>query len=72
MNALDLVRLPELMKRGQGRPEITIGLIDGPVARDLPDFAAATIREIPGKFNGFDSRTDRSRTGLLVFGAALD
>jgi subtilisin family serine protease len=58
MNALDLVRLPELMKRGQGRPEITIALIDGPVARDLPELAAANIREIPGKLKGTCSRAD--------------
>jgi subtilisin family serine protease len=58
MNALDLVRLPDLMKRGQGRPEITIALIDGPVARDLPDLAAATIREIRGKLKGTCARAD--------------
>src|SRR5580658_2526082 len=58
MNALDLVRLPELMKRGQGRPEIAIALIDGPVARDLADLAAARIREIPGKLKGICSRAD--------------
>jgi subtilisin family serine protease len=58
MNALDLVRLPDLMKRGQGRPEITIALIDGPVARDLPDLAGAAIREIPGKLKGTCARAD--------------
>ncbi len=58
MNTLDLVRLPDLMERGQGRPEITIALIDGPVARDLPDLAPATIREIPGTLKGTCSRAD--------------
>lgn len=58
MNALDLVRLPELMKRGRGRPEITIALIDGPVARNLADLAATRIREIPGKLKGTCSRAD--------------
>lgn len=58
MNALELVRLTDLMKRGQGRPEVTIALIDGPVARDLPELARATIREIPGKLKGTCSRTD--------------
>ena len=52
MDALDLVRLSELMRRGQGRPDVTITSIDGPVARDLPDFAAARIREIRGKLKG--------------------
>src|SRR5215469_5958002 len=59
MNALDLVALPDFMKRGQGRAEITIALIDGPVARDLPDLAAATIREIPGKLKGTCTRGHR-------------
>jgi len=58
MNPLDLVRLPELMKRGQGRPEITLALIDGPVTPGLPDLAAATIREIPGKLKGTCARVD--------------
>ncbi len=58
MGPLELVRLPELMARGQGRPQITIALIDGPVARDLPDLAAASIREIPGKLKGTCSRAD--------------
>ena len=58
MNPLDLVRLSDLMKRGPGRPEITIGLIDGPVAQDLPDLAATTIREIPGRLKGTCARTD--------------
>ena len=58
MNPLDLVRLPELMKRGQGRPEITLALIDGPITSGLPDLAAATIREIPGKLKGTCARVD--------------
>jgi hypothetical protein len=34
---LDLVKLTALMERGRGRPEIKIGLVDGPVAIDLQD-----------------------------------
>jgi subtilisin family serine protease len=37
------------MARTSGRPEISIGLIDGPVALDHPDLAAENIREVPGK-----------------------
>jgi subtilisin family serine protease len=44
---LDLVNLRPLMELSDGRPEITIGLIDGPVARDHQDLAGAHIREIP-------------------------
>jgi subtilisin family serine protease len=46
---LDLVGLPPLMARTSGRPEIAIGLIDGPVALDHPDLAVENIREVPGK-----------------------
>lgn len=57
MDARDVVRLPELMRRGKGRPDVTVALVDGPVARDLPEFSAANIREIPGKLNGTCSRS---------------
>jgi subtilisin family serine protease len=40
------------MRRGQGRPEVTVALIDGPVVLDHPDLAGSTIREIPGKLKG--------------------
>jgi subtilisin family serine protease len=46
---LNLVGLPQLMARAGGRPEIAIGLIDGPVALDHPDLAVENIREVPGK-----------------------
>jgi hypothetical protein len=47
--ALDSVALCPLMARTSGRPEIAIGLIDGPVALDHPDLTAENIREVPGK-----------------------
>jgi len=48
-NCPDLVGLSPLMARTSGRPEISIGLIDGPVVLDHPDLAAENIREVPGK-----------------------
>jgi hypothetical protein len=36
------------MANASGRPEIAIGLIDGPVALDHPDLAAENIREVSG------------------------
>jgi subtilisin family serine protease len=45
---LDLVGLPALMARTSGRPEISIALIDGPVALDHPDLAAENIRKVSG------------------------
>ena len=70
MSPLDLVRLSDLMKRSQGRPEIMVALIDGPVAVDHPDLAGATIREIPGNVKGTCTRAETmARThGTLVAG----
>ena len=58
MNALDLVNLTPLMKQTSGNPEITVGLIDGPVALDHPELANANIR--------FLSRNASDVTQLLV------
>jgi subtilisin family serine protease len=49
---LDLTRLTPLLERSSGKPEIKIGLIDGPVAIDHPDLATENIREVPGEFAG--------------------
>jgi subtilisin family serine protease len=48
MDPLDLVKLTALMERTSGSPEVTIGLIDGPVVTQHPDLAGEHIREIPG------------------------
>lgn len=48
MSSLDLVGLTALMELTSGRPEITVGVIDGPVNTDHPDLADASIREISG------------------------
>jgi subtilisin family serine protease len=47
--ALDLVRLTALMNLTRGSPEIRVGLIDGPVARDHADLAESPIQEVPIK-----------------------
>lgn len=52
MNPLKLVNLPPLMEFTSGRPEILVGLIDGPVASDHPDLAGGNLRVIPGKLAG--------------------
>jgi subtilisin family serine protease len=51
-NALDLVGLSQLMRLSAGRPEVVIGLVDGPVARAHADLAGSAIRELPGKASG--------------------
>ena len=52
MGPLELVKLDRLMERSSGRPEIMIGLIDGPVAIDHPGLAGTKMREMPGKQSG--------------------
>jgi subtilisin family serine protease len=46
MNFLDLVTLSPLMKLTSGKPELKIGLIDGPVATAHPELTNANIREV--------------------------
>ncbi len=48
-NALELVKLTSLMERTSGRPEVKIGLIDGPVDGQHPDLAVGRLQEIGGK-----------------------
>jgi subtilisin family serine protease len=47
VDPLDLVRLTELMSYSTGRPEIRIGLIDGPVALDHTELTAEHIESAP-------------------------
>ena len=63
MTPLDLVRLTPLIDRTSGRPELTIGLIDGPVVMDHPELANQHIREIPG--NGSGACTQANSTACL-------
>jgi subtilisin family serine protease len=58
MGVADLVNLAPLMALTSGRPDIVIGLIDGPVLRDHPDLAGAKIREMPDQVNGGCIQTD--------------
>ncbi len=48
-NSLDLVNLTALMQFTSGKPEITVGLIDGPVVINHPDLMSENIRETSGK-----------------------
>jgi hypothetical protein len=47
MTALELVKLLPLMERTAGRTEVTVGLIDGPVAIGHADLENENIRELP-------------------------
>ena len=52
MDPLQLVRLRPLMSRSQGRTELAVALVDGPVALDHPDLAQSRIKEIPADVRG--------------------
>ena len=52
MNPLDVVRLSPLMARSQGRPQIAIALIDGPVATNHPDLSISVIKEVSPSVRG--------------------
>jgi len=66
---LSLVKLASLMDRTSGRPEVTIGLIDGPVLLEHPDLASAQIREIPGLEGGCRSASSSAcQHGTFVAG----
>jgi hypothetical protein len=63
MTPLDLVRLTPLIDRTSGRPELTIGLIDGPVVMTHPELANQHVREITG--NGSAACTQANSTACL-------
>jgi subtilisin family serine protease len=52
MTPLDLVKLAGLTDRTTGRPDVIVGLIDGPVAMNHPELASHHIQEIPGNVRG--------------------
>ena len=58
ISPLDLVRLTPLVAKTDGRPEVTIGLIDGPVFLAHPDLAGYNIQEVPGKLRATCARAD--------------
>jgi subtilisin family serine protease len=70
MGVLDLVKLVSLMELTSGRPEVVIGLIDGPVVRSHPDLVGASIREMLGKSGDACIRTDSAacQHGTFVAG----
>ena len=69
MDPLSLVRLTPLMDRSRGRPEVAIGLIDGPVALDHPALARAQVRELRGR--GASSRPGSNASLHAVFVAGI-
>lgn len=72
-NPLDLVKLTPLMEFTKGRPEIVIGLIDGPVKMTLPDLVGENIQEVPGKLHGACAKASSTACmhGTFVAGILL-
>jgi subtilisin family serine protease len=70
---LDLVRLTPLLDRTRGRPEIKIGLIDGPVVLDHPDLTTENIREVPRELAGACALSSSAacKHGTFVAGVLL-
>ncbi|MFC7548378.1 S8 family serine peptidase [Plantactinospora sp. GCM10030261] len=69
MVALDLVRLPPLMARSVGTPDVVVGLLDGPVPADHPGLAGGHVRTLPGHDTGrADPRGPASRHATFVAG----
>lgn len=46
MDPLEFVRLVGLMALTRGRPDLVVGLVDGPVALDHPDLATGNVRTL--------------------------
>jgi hypothetical protein len=55
---LDLVRLTPLMALTSGRPEITIGILDGPVSMNHPDLVAAKVCAVSKEMEAACARAD--------------
>lgn len=50
--ALELTGLSRLMQLTSGKPDVVVGLIDGPIAREHPQLAHARIRVLPAPAGG--------------------
>lgn len=71
MNPLDLVKLTPLMALTTGRPELIIGLIDGPVALSHPDLARQNIRGLPGRDSSRCTQADSTACAHGTFVAGM-
>ncbi len=60
MEPLELTKLVPLMERTSGRPEVKIGLIDGPVVTHHADFAGGRFQEIPGDKSATCNQADNA------------
>lgn len=73
MTPLGLVTLPPLIDRTSGRPDVTIGLIDGPVILNHPELASQHIRDVSGIGSGTCMQTSSTAClhGTFVAGILM-
>jgi subtilisin family serine protease len=69
--ALDAVNLTALMEQSAGRPEVTLGLIDGPIAAAHPDLATESIRILPQASGRATAHADAAALTHGTFIAAI-
>jgi subtilisin family serine protease len=69
MDPLELVGMPGLMALTEGRGEVAVGIVDGPVALDHPDLTTESVRTLGGLSRGCrDSGSEACRHGTFVAG----
>jgi len=68
---LAMVGLRPLMAHTSGRSDISIGLIDGPIAVDHPDLASENIHVLPGQVAGACADDSSSACGHGTFIAGI-
>jgi hypothetical protein len=64
MRAQDIIELQFLVDRTSGSPDVTMGLVDGPITINHPDLNHASIREIPETVLGTCSKADSIACGI--------
>ena len=67
MNPLEVINLTAVMALTSGRPEIVIGLIDGPVAMGHPDLTRESLREVAG----IESRCNQKTSAACLHGTYI-
>jgi subtilisin family serine protease len=68
MAPLDVVRLTPLMERTRGKPQIAIGLVDGPVLLAHPELAGQRIRQVSERADCSQANSLACMHGTFVAG----
>jgi hypothetical protein len=60
------------MELTSGRPEVAVGLIDGPVAINYPDLVGANIHEIPDMLAGTCAQAESADCQHGILGTRVE